>query len=103
MKPQSDYDEYASAAEFYDFVVPYRERQDVSFFVEMAREAAGPVLEIGCGTGRVLIPTARGGADIVGLDPSSKMLSFCREKPGLEPEECNPGSSLPRATCAAST
>ena len=96
-------DEYTFVAKFYDFVVPYRERQDVAFFVEMAREAAGPVLEIGCGTGRVLIPTARGGADIVGLDPSSKMLSFCREKPGLEPEECNPGSSLPRATCAAST
>jgi len=87
VKPQSDYDEYASAAEFYDFVVPYRERQDVSFFVEMAREAAGPVLEIGCGTGRVLIPTARAGVEIVGMDSSSKMLAVCREKLELEPEE----------------
>lgn len=37
-------DEYRGAAEFYDYVVPYRERQDVAFFVEMARDS---------GTGRV--------------------------------------------------
>ncbi|HEV2493500.1 MAG TPA: hypothetical protein VG204_10585 [Terriglobia bacterium] len=46
-------DEYRWAAEFYDYVTPYRERQDVAFFVEMARDSGGPVLEIGCGTGRV--------------------------------------------------
>ncbi len=82
----SCHDEYAFVAEFYDFIVPYRERQDVAFFVEMAQEAAGPVLEIGCGTGRVLIPTARAGVEIVGLDSSSKMLAVCREKLALEPE-----------------
>jgi SAM-dependent methyltransferase len=81
------YDEYFFAAQFYDFVVPYRERQDVAFFVGLAREAAGPVLEIGCGTGRVLIPTARAGVEIVGLDSSSMMLAVCREKLALEPDE----------------
>ena len=84
---QSDYDEYAFAGEFYDFVVPYCERKHVGFFVEMALEAAGPVLEIGCGTGRVLIPTARAGVEIVGMDSSSKMLAVCGEKLELEPEE----------------
>ena len=83
----ASYDEYALVAEFYDFIVPYREREDVSFFVELAREAAGPVLEIGCGTGRVLIPTARAGVEIVGLDSSSMMLAVCREKLALEPDE----------------
>jgi SAM-dependent methyltransferase len=81
------YDEYFFAAEFYDFVVPHRERQDVAFFVGLAREAAGPVLEIGCGTGRVLIPTARAGGEIVGLDSSSMMLAVCREKLAVEPDE----------------
>lgn len=67
-------------AEFYDSVVPYRERQDVDFFVEMAQRSGGPVLELGCGTGRVLIPTAKSGIEIVGLDASPLMLSVCREK-----------------------
>ena len=73
-------------AEFYDSVVPYADRADVDFFVEMARASPGAVLEVGCGTGRVLIPTTRAGMDIVGLDLSTRMLSICREKLALEPE-----------------
>ncbi len=87
MDRSGGYDEYPFVAEFYDFVVPYREREDVVFFVEMARRSAGPVLEIGCGTGRVLIPTAKAGVEIVGIDASSRMLSVCREKLAREPEE----------------
>ncbi len=80
-------DEYRVIAEFYDHVVPYRERRDVAFFVETAREAGGPVLEIGCGTGRVLIPTARAGIEIVGLDASAAMLALCRQKLAREAED----------------
>lgn len=79
-------DEYSFIAKFYDDVVPYRERQDVAFFVDMARQAGGPVLEVGCGTGRILIPTARAGCEITGLDSSPAMLSRCREKLAREPE-----------------
>jgi SAM-dependent methyltransferase len=79
-------DEYASIARLYDHVVAYRDRPDVGFFVEAARDAGSPVLEIGCGTGRVLIPIARAGVDIVGLDASASMLSVCRERLGDEPE-----------------
>lgn len=61
------YAEYRFTAEFYDHVVPYRERQDVAFFVEMAQATGGPVLEVGCGTGRVLIPTARAGFEVEAL------------------------------------
>jgi len=54
--------------ELYDYVVPYRDRQDVNFFVEMAQSSGGPVLEVGCETGRVLIPMAKAGVEIVGLN-----------------------------------
>ena len=70
----------ALVAQLYDHVVPYRERADVAFFVDLAKEAGGSVLEIGCGTGRVLVPTARSGIDIVGLDSSAHMLAVCRER-----------------------
>jgi SAM-dependent methyltransferase len=72
--------------EFYDYVNPYREREDVSFFVEVARDFPGPVLEIGCGTGRVLIPTARAGVEIAGLDASPQMLAVCERNLSREPE-----------------
>jgi SAM-dependent methyltransferase len=87
MSQAGGYDEQPFVAEFYDYVVPYRERGDVNFFVEVARQCGGPVLEIGCGTGRVLIPTARAGIEIVGLDASPSMLAVCREKLSHEPPE----------------
>src|SRR5436853_1719379 len=78
------YDEYASIADLYDHVAPYRSRPDIAFFVEAAKQAGSTVLEVGCGTGRVLIPTARAGVDIVGLDLSPHMLAVCRERLGHE-------------------
>ena len=86
MSSAGGYDEYAFIAEMYDHVAPYRDRPDVSFFVDAAREAGSPILEVGCGTGRVLIPTARAGLEIVGLDLSPHMLAVCRERLGREPE-----------------
>jgi SAM-dependent methyltransferase len=74
------HDEYATAADLYDYVVPYRNRPDINFYVEAAVESGGPVLEVACGTGRVLIPTARAGVAITGLDASPSMLAICRER-----------------------
>jgi ubiquinone/menaquinone biosynthesis C-methylase UbiE len=85
MADQTDYRE--DVAEFYDHITQYRERQDVDFFVDHARESGGPVLELGCGTGRVLIPTARAGIEILGLDLSTSMLEQCRKKLALEAPE----------------
>jgi SAM-dependent methyltransferase len=79
-------DEYAAIADLYDHVVAYRERPDVGFFVEEALRAGSPVLELGCGTGRVLIPTARAGVTIVGLDASAAMLDICRRRLESEPD-----------------
>jgi SAM-dependent methyltransferase len=87
MGSSGGYDDFPFVAEFFDWIVPYRERPDVEFFVEMARQSRGPVLELGCGTGRVLIPTARAGLEITGLDSSSQMLGACRDKLAQEPEE----------------
>jgi SAM-dependent methyltransferase len=85
MVSSGGYADNSFLAEFYDEVVPYRTRQDVSFFVEMAQRCGGPVLEIGCGTGRVLIPTAQAGIEILGLDAAPSMLSICRKKLSGEP------------------
>jgi len=79
-------DEYGSVADLYDHVTPYRDRADVAFFVDAASAAGSPVLEIGCGTGRVLIPTARAGIEIVGLDLSPGMLEVCRQRLRQEPD-----------------
>lgn len=87
MDNSGGYADNSFLAEFYDSVVPYRERQDVNFFVEMAQRSGGPVLELGCGTGRVLIPTAKSGTEIVGLDGSPRMLAACRDKLMSESEE----------------
>ena len=80
------YDEYGFIADLYDHVGPYRSRPDVAFFLNEAVNAGSPVLELGCGTGRVLIPIARAGIDIVGVDLSSRMLSVCRDCLRHEPD-----------------
>lgn len=79
--------EYDELAELYDHVLPYRLRDDVAFFVEMALAAGGDVLEVACGTGRVLIPTARAGATVTGLDLSRGMLDVCRARLAAEPDD----------------
>lgn len=54
--------------------------KDIPFYVEHARKYGGEVLELGCGTGRVLIPIAKEGIRITGLDASDKMLNIARKK-----------------------
>lgn len=78
---------YERAAEFYDYIVPYVERRDVEFYLEEARRAGGEVLELGCGTGRILIPVARNGVRVTGLDSSAGMLARLRAKLAAEPPE----------------
>lgn len=53
---------------------------DVDFYVGLARASRGPVLEVGCGTGRVLLPTLRAGVDIDGLDLHPGMIEVLRRK-----------------------
>ncbi len=71
-------------ADFYDAspVVAGR-MQDVHFYVAAAREYGAPVLELGCGTGRMLVPLAQAGLKVTGLDISKKMLERAEEKRAL--------------------
>jgi SAM-dependent methyltransferase len=57
--------------------------EDVSFYVELAVESGGPVLELGVGTGRIAVPTAAAGVRVIGVDSSPGMLDVCRERAEL--------------------
>ena len=81
----SSYDAIPDFGLLYDHVPLYLERSDVAFYVEEAKSSRGPVLELGCGTGRILIPIARAGSTIVGLDSSKQMLERCRANLAREP------------------
>ncbi|MDZ4657799.1 MAG: class I SAM-dependent methyltransferase [Bythopirellula sp.] len=71
----------------YDLVlkdIPY----GLDFYVTLARQASGPVLDIACGTGRILLPCLQAGVDIEGLDLFEPMLQTLRAKAaslGLSP------------------
>ena len=59
---------------------------DAAFYRALAQETGGPVLELGCGTGRVLLPIAALGIPCVGVDASPAMLAALRgEEPATEP------------------
>lgn len=65
---------------FYDHVPLYRARRDVEFYVDEAVRSGGPVLEVGCGTGRITLPIARTGIRVDALDSSAAMLERCASK-----------------------
>ena len=52
----------------------------IDFYVNRARQAGGPVLELACGTGRILLPTLLAGVDVDGSDLFDSMLASCRRK-----------------------
>jgi len=81
------YEDQAFVAELYDHIPGYAGRPDLDFYLDYARAAEGKILELGCGTGRLLIPIAAAGCEIVGLDLSEHMLTRCREKLRDQPSE----------------
>ena len=50
--------------------------EDLPFWLDLAAQQKGPVLELGCGTGRVLLPLAQAGYRVVGLDNDLDMLRY---------------------------
>jgi SAM-dependent methyltransferase len=62
--------------------------EDVPFYVDLAREADGPVVELAVGTGRVAVPVAQAiGRVVIGIDVSPAMLAKARaaaEEAGVE-------------------
>ncbi len=70
---------YDPWAEIYDSVYSYV-RSDLPFYTSTAIGSGGPVLELGVGTGRVAVPTAELGIDVVGVDNSEAMLAVASRK-----------------------
>ncbi|ESP88018.1 class I SAM-dependent methyltransferase [Candidatus Halobonum tyrrellensis] len=79
---------HPSQPELYDLQHADAERGDVPFYVERAREADGPTLELACGTGRVHLELLRAGVDVDGVDVDPDSLDRLRAKAraaGLSP------------------
>lgn len=71
-----------SLAQHYDedYEILRRDGADVAFYTDLALRAEGPVMEIGCGTGRVALPVARAGCSLTGVDPTPAMLARFAKK-----------------------
>ncbi|WP_316186301.1 MULTISPECIES: class I SAM-dependent methyltransferase [unclassified Bradyrhizobium] len=82
-------------ASCYDAFYAYRSAYDVPFFERIVAEHGAPVLELGCGTGRVLVPLARAGAEIVGIDRNAAMIDVARGK--IAAERLDPRAQVSRA------
>jgi SAM-dependent methyltransferase len=79
---------YHVIAKYYDGA--YAAKQDLvdlPFYLDLAEQSRGPVLEIACGTGRVLLPIARKGIEICGVDNSLPMLEVLNQNLARESQE----------------
>ena len=72
-------DDYDLYARFYDLDFGNR-TEDLEMYRQFARRCGSPILELACGTGRVLLPLAEEGYRITGIDVSPAMLAVARRK-----------------------
>ena len=70
---------YGAMARFYDWRLA-DSNEEIPFYVQLAEEYGGPVLELGCGTGRITFPIAEAGIEVIGLDLSTDMLDIGKQK-----------------------
>jgi SAM-dependent methyltransferase len=70
---------YDPLARFYD-ADHARVTEDIPMYLGFAQRVGSPVLELGCGTGRILLPLAQAGYRATGLDASSAMLAIAERK-----------------------
>ena len=59
--------------------------EDIPFLLRVAAETGGPALELGCGSGRLLVPLARAGYAVTGVDNSPEMLARAELRLAGEP------------------
>ena len=73
---------YDAIAELYD---PWSASvvEDVGFYLDEARRSGGPVVELGVGTGRIAVPIAADGMQVIGVDSSRGMLDVCARRAAL--------------------
>lgn len=101
--PEPEYEYHGMMAQTWDlFRGDTSNWEDRFFFHEIIQESGQPVLDVGCGTGRLLLDYFSEGIDIDGMDNSPEMLNLCRQKAkalGLQPAlfECSMETmNLPR-------
>jgi SAM-dependent methyltransferase len=70
---------YAQIARFYDWENA-EFTEDLPFWCDLAREFGAPALELGCGSGRVLLQLAREGFEATGVDSSPEMIALARNR-----------------------
>ncbi len=70
---------YAAIAHYYDLTHAAL-TQDIPYVRQLAAQANGPVLELGCGSGRLLLPLLQAGHTVVGVDNSPEMLARARAR-----------------------
>jgi SAM-dependent methyltransferase len=76
MRPVDSFDAYAR---FYDMDYAGFD-DDVQMVQQFAQRSGSPLLELGCGTGRLLLPLARTGFEVTGVDASEAMLAIAHQK-----------------------
>jgi SAM-dependent methyltransferase len=52
--------------------------EDLPFWLDLAKQANGPILELGCGTGRIMLPLIEAGYPVTGLDLNGEMLTYLK-------------------------
>ncbi|MCU0498461.1 MAG: class I SAM-dependent methyltransferase [Anaerolineae bacterium] len=76
---------------FYSIIARYYDAEntdkmdDVDFYLQLAEDHGGPILDVGCGTGRVLFPLARAGYTVHGIDNEQSMLERAESTLTQEP------------------
>lgn len=87
-------------AELYDYEYRHR-RADIHFYRRLAKNrmefAEGPILDLACGTGRLLVPLVRDGHQVVGVDSSPEMLAAAARRVARLGEARKARCSLARA------
>jgi SAM-dependent methyltransferase len=66
----------------YDLIDELSDFDDHAFYRLLIESNPGPILDLGCGTGRILAPLVDEGLEVFGIDVSEKMLAICQEKLG---------------------
>ena len=67
-------------SEYYDSAYPDIEENELSFWLKHMQHIKGTALEMGCGTGRILIQLLSRKINLIGIDSSDDMLNLCRNK-----------------------
>src|SRR5437762_1096266 len=87
--PQPDYEYTGLIADNWDLLRGDTSNwEDRFFYKDLINKSGQPALDIGCGTGRLLLDFLGDGIDIDGVDNSPEMLALCKEKAqklGLQP------------------